>query len=32
MDTTLKSWVDLWDYLDGNFWDVLQWARDQLQR
>lgn len=31
MDTTLKPWVELWDYLDGNFWHVWQWAHDQLR-
>src|SRR5262249_55582151 len=31
MDSTLKPWVDPWDYLDGNFWHVWQWSRDQLR-
>jgi DinB superfamily len=26
MDPVLKSWIELWDYLDGNFWQVWQWA------
>src|SRR5262245_32995612 len=30
MDQVLKPWVDLWDYLDGNFWRVWQWAADNL--
>src|SRR5215813_11199581 len=31
MDSALKPWVDLWDYLDGNFWRAWQWSRDQLR-
>jgi uncharacterized damage-inducible protein DinB len=30
MDPALKHWVDLWDYLDGNFWGVWNWARASL--
>ena len=30
MDPVLKSWIELWDYLDGNFWHVWQWADDEL--
>jgi hypothetical protein len=30
MDPILKSWIELWDYLDGNFWHVWQWADDHL--
>ncbi|HEY8506575.1 MAG TPA: DinB family protein [Gemmataceae bacterium] len=30
MDAALKHWVGLWDYLDGNFWSVWQWAARQL--
>jgi uncharacterized damage-inducible protein DinB len=30
MDATLKPWVELWDYLDGNFWHVWEWADDHL--
>jgi uncharacterized damage-inducible protein DinB len=30
MDPAIKHWVDLWDYLDGNFWNVCQWAARQL--
>ena len=26
MDPAIKHWVGLWDYLDGNFWHVWQWA------
>ena len=28
MDAAIKHWVGLWDYLDGNFWHVWQWAAD----
>jgi len=31
MDMVLKPWLDLWDYLDGNFWHVWQWANDNLR-
>jgi hypothetical protein len=27
----LQPWIDLWDYLDGNFWHVWKWANDQLR-
>jgi len=30
MDPVLKPWIALWDYLDGNFWHIWQWARDHL--
>lgn len=30
MDAVVKHWVGLWDYLDGNFWHVWQWAADRL--
>jgi uncharacterized damage-inducible protein DinB len=30
MDTTIKPWVELWDYLDANFWRVWEWASDRL--
>jgi hypothetical protein len=30
MDAIVKPWVDLWDYLDGNFWHVWQWASQAL--
>lgn len=30
MDPAIKPWVELWDYLDGNFWHVWQWAASQL--
>ena len=26
MDPTIKPWIDLWDYVDGNFWGFWQWA------
>ena len=31
MDPVLKPWIELWDYLDGNFWRVWQWAADSLR-
>ena len=31
MDSVLEPWVDLWDYLDGNFWRVWRWAADALR-
>jgi uncharacterized damage-inducible protein DinB len=31
MDLVLKPWLDLWDYLDGNFWHVWKWANDNLR-
>jgi hypothetical protein len=30
MDPTVKPWIDLWDYLDGNIWGLWQWAADHL--
>jgi len=30
MDAAIKHWVGLWDYLDGNFWHIHQWAAGQL--
>ena len=30
MDPTIKPWVGLWDYLDGNFWGFWQWAATHL--
>jgi uncharacterized damage-inducible protein DinB len=30
MDPAIKHWVDLWDYLDGNFWNVWRWAATML--
>ena len=30
MDPTIKPWIDLWDYLDGNFWGFWQWAAAHL--
>jgi uncharacterized damage-inducible protein DinB len=30
MDPTVKHWVALWDYLDGNFWGYWQWAAARL--
>jgi uncharacterized damage-inducible protein DinB len=31
-DPAVKPWLDLWDYLDGNFWNVWQWAAHDLQQ
>jgi len=31
MDPILKHWIGLWDYLDGNYWHVWQWANDHLR-
>jgi uncharacterized damage-inducible protein DinB len=30
MDRVIKPWVELWDYLDGNFWHVCDWAAHSL--
>jgi hypothetical protein len=30
MDPMVRHWVDLWDYLDGNFWGFWQWATMHL--
>ena len=30
MDPAVKHWVGLWDYLDGNFWALWQWAATHL--
>jgi uncharacterized damage-inducible protein DinB len=30
MDPTIKPWIELWDYLDGNFWGFWQWAAAHL--
>jgi uncharacterized damage-inducible protein DinB len=30
MNNVIKPWVELWDYLDGNFWHVWQWAAQNL--
>jgi uncharacterized damage-inducible protein DinB len=30
MQPEMRHWVDLWDYLDGNFWGFWQWAVDHL--
>ena len=30
MDPAVKHWVGLWDYLDGNFWRLWQWAAADL--
>ncbi|MCL6502677.1 MAG: DinB family protein [Pirellulales bacterium] len=31
MDPAIAPWVELWDYLDGNFWGVWQWAQRSLR-
>jgi hypothetical protein len=31
MDPVIQPWVELWDYLDGNFWGVWRWASDNLE-
>ncbi|HXG11160.1 MAG TPA: DinB family protein [Gemmataceae bacterium] len=31
MDPAIKHWVGLWDYLDGNFWSLWQWASTHLE-
>ena len=30
MDPVIKPWLGLWDYLDGNFWGICQWAANNL--
>jgi uncharacterized damage-inducible protein DinB len=30
MDAAIKHWVELWDYLDGNFWGFWRWADASL--
>jgi uncharacterized damage-inducible protein DinB len=30
VQAAIKPWVDLWDYLDGNFWAVCNWAATHL--
>ena len=31
MDPAIKPWLDLWDYLDGNFWSAWRWAAADLR-
>jgi uncharacterized damage-inducible protein DinB len=31
MDLAISHWVGLWDYLDGNFWNVWRWAAANLK-
>jgi uncharacterized damage-inducible protein DinB len=26
----MKPWLDLWDYLDGNYWHAWEWAEGNL--
>lgn len=30
MDPVIEPWVELWDYLDGNFWGVWRWSAANL--
>src|SRR6266478_1674834 len=30
MDPVIEPWVELWDYLDGNFWGVCRWTAANL--
>jgi uncharacterized damage-inducible protein DinB len=30
MDPVIEPWLELWDYLDGNFWSVCRWAKANL--
>jgi hypothetical protein len=30
VDAAVKHWVDLWDYLDGNFWGLWNWSARNL--
>lgn len=30
MTNPMKPWIDLWDYLDGNFWGICQWLGREL--
>jgi hypothetical protein len=30
MDSVMKPWVELWDYLDKNFWGMWQWSAQHL--
>ena len=30
MDSAIKPWIGLWDYLDRNFWGMWQWATQYL--
>src|SRR5205823_5663931 len=30
VDPSVKHWVGLWDYLDGNFWGLWHWASARL--
>ncbi len=32
MDPTVKHWLGLWDYLDGNFWGMWRWAELHLPK
>jgi uncharacterized damage-inducible protein DinB len=31
MDSAMKPWVELWDYLDRNFWGMWQWSAEHLR-
>ena len=30
MHHPLRHWIDLWDYLDGNFWGCCRWFEQEL--
>lgn len=30
MDPAIRPWLELWDYLDGRFWNVWRWCRQNL--
>jgi hypothetical protein len=30
MNTDIARWVEYWDYLDGNFWGLLNWFHREL--
>ena len=30
MQPEIQRWIDYWDYLDGNFWGLLDWFRKDL--
>jgi uncharacterized damage-inducible protein DinB len=31
VDAAIKPWIELWDYLDRNFWGMWQWSAQQLR-
>jgi uncharacterized damage-inducible protein DinB len=30
MNDPLRHWINLWDYLDGNFWGCCRWFQQEL--